>query len=771
MYVENEASFLAALRNGINLFAGAGFSIESKNDMGRMPVGGELADELREKFNLQNLDTLDLPKLHTIINATKSAELDHYLRQRFNVASFDARYKMICYFAFKSIFTTNIDNLFQCIFSANDQKYLNDVYQRGSASGIREAVDLIQLHGSITDHERPFTFSTLDLAAASSVDPDRWNLLRQRLAENPTIYWGYSLSDAGTLETLRSSTGPNSTVGDAWIQIRPDSVGTGIADYFRALNLQIIEAETSELLEYLSSHGNDKPLSVTPASRDLENIPSATDVVLRPIEDFFRGAAPLWSDVYNRSVGQAAPYRRIANNVAAGKNTVLAGIPACGKTTLLMQIAALLDFDGPKLMYNAIEAPQAQFIRRQIGDGKALLILDNFAAGIDAFKIFSSAPNISIVAADRDYNISTITHLLKGEVVDIIGISEAVETDLTMVWRSIPARMRKRTQQKPKTIRGVRPTISEFVRSNITGRSLDDRIVDYIKDIREQDVDQATMIVLACYLHRSGAPLSMDVAIAFFRENITDFGSLYDMMKVVGDILHEYDDDDWDSDQDYFAARSNSLAENVIEGVPGSLLRQVLINFHENVSPLRISSYDVFKRKGYDSKVFSKAFHKWREGADLYDQIYEKTNNLFVLQQKGLFLSSKGIYDEAFHSIEKARGLYRGKPNWSIENSYNVILFHSNIYKASAHDEAFEICSRALKGIAACFRHDTRKGRHALAYAGLALRLSKEIVSDMNLVNLQLAEEMLEKAKELEEWYTGIKYSLKDVRTRITELS
>lgn len=767
--IENEASFLAAIRTRMNLFAGAGFSIAAASATGPIPVGATLADELRDRFNLDSARVLDLPKLCTIIGSSRSHELNPYLKSRFTVTDFDARYKAIGSLAFSSIFTTNIDNLFYAIYKGNNRKFVNDVYQRGTFSATREAVDLVQLHGSVTDDTRPYTFGTLDLAIASTVDPDRWNFLRQRLMEAPTLYWGYALSDAGTLQSLRSASGPHSAVGEAWIQVRPGT-DTGVLDYYRALNLQIIEADTTDLLKYLEEKAREHILTAPPASQNLENVPSGSDYVSRPIEDFFRGAAPQWSDIANKALVQLAPYRRIADNIQSSKNTIITGIPSCGKSTLLMQIALCMPFAGPKIIHSGLSEPQAQLLRRQIGSGKALVILDNVASDIYAFKALVGVPNICIIAADRDYNISTIGHLIDGGEVDIMGVSEASEGDLSKVWQSIPPRMRKRFQKRPPTSEGVAPTVSELVRHNITGGSLDDRIVEYVKSILLRDSDQANMIILACYLHRCGSPLSMDVAIAFFRNRIDDFDALYRMMGDVGDLLLEHDEIFFDDDQDYFFARSHSLAENVLQGVPGSVLREVLVTFHSQVSHLRISSYDTFKRKGYDSRLFERAFPKWREGAELYDQIYEKTSNSFVLQQRALFSSARGEYQEAFRDIEMARGEYRRGPNWSIENSYNVILFNANFSIVKESPDALVICLRALSGLEACFRQDKRKGRHALSYAGLALKLSKEHFDETTIPQLKAAYEMLSEAKVREEWFTGIRYAQKDVRRRINEL-
>lgn len=49
--IENEHSLKEAFRSGVNLFVGAGFSIDAKNKKGdKLPLGKNLALELCEKF-------------------------------------------------------------------------------------------------------------------------------------------------------------------------------------------------------------------------------------------------------------------------------------------------------------------------------------------------------------------------------------------------------------------------------------------------------------------------------------------------------------------------------------------------------------------------------------------------------------------------------------------------------------------------------------------------------------------------------------------------
>lgn len=772
--IENEASFLTAMRSRFNLFAGAGFSVLAQSAAGPLPVGGALAGELRTRFGVDAGASLDLPQLHTLINASHPQELDEYIRERFKVSTLDDRYAVIEKLAPQAIFTTNVDDLFQNIFRNSQSHYLNDVYAQGASLSTRTAVELIQLHGAVSDTTRTLTFGTLDIAAAASRDPDKWAFLRQRLAQSPTLYWGYSMSDSGTLQSLRTGNANPSTIGDAWIQIRPNSAETALADYFRALNLQIIVADTGDLLEYLSHKSPSGSERIELAEPALENLPPTSDVAARPLEDYFLGAAPSWSDIYGGGLQRTSHYRTIADRVAAGRNTVVAGIPASGKTTLLMQVAAHAPFDGPRLMFDGLNAAEAGLIRRRIGNGRALVVLDNVASDADSLSILAGAPNAVIVAADRDYTLSSVTNIVSRSRTEIIGVTALTNPDLQAIWHSIPLRIRSKRLQMPPTTSGVALSALEFIKGNVSGQLLGERLADHVSVMLKEDPDQAHILILACYLHSARVPLSMDVALAFFRDRITDYRTIYAMLESVGALLQEYEGVLDQNDQDYFSARSMIVSETVIDGVASSALRAVLQRFHTSISPLRVPGFKTFKRRGYDFRLFTKAFPRFHEGIELYNHILEKPEidrDPYVVQHKALFLAEHRQFEDAFREIDRARGARNRKQvNWTIENSYNKILFRANIDKADRLTEAAELCARALSGLREAYEKDSRKGTHALVYADSAIRFSRAILTEETVSQLELALEMLTEVISSESWLDRPKYARGDVQRRLREL-
>lgn len=202
--IDNEASFHAALAQGINLMLGSGFSVLAQDvDNEALPVGDVLAQELRERYELDEQQDLTLPQLYSIIAARDREAADVFLTRRFTVGSFDPRYLVLLRLNVRAIFTTNIDNLPQNIYARSLDHYLNDLATRGPVYKDKAAVDLLTLHGSVLDDSRPYRFTSLEVASSFDADPTYWQVFRQRLTAAPTLFWGYSLSDAAALEALQ----------------------------------------------------------------------------------------------------------------------------------------------------------------------------------------------------------------------------------------------------------------------------------------------------------------------------------------------------------------------------------------------------------------------------------------------------------------------------------------------------------------------------------------------------------------------------------------
>lgn len=436
MEIDNAASLRYALLSGINVFGGAGFSVLARDDEDRaMPVGTQLSDELRQRFALEGTAGLNLPQLYTLLARTHKDDVDAFLRKRFRVHKYDPRYEAMRRIAIDCWFTTNIDDLPHRIFQDSQQSYLNDLNVNGPTYADRRAIDLVMLHGSVSDRDRRLRFGTIDVASAFNADPDRWRYLRHRLRTSPTVFLGYSLQDAAALEALATEGGR--TLSETWIQVRPSEQHSGTADYFKALDFQLVVGDTVQFLNYLT-HNLPKEGSTIPRDRSKaktralfpnDAVPAPSEVPSRPVADFFRGFAPGWSDVFSQTVRRIGHYRTIVESVRAGSPTIVTGIPGSGKTTLLMQIVSDLDFDGHKILLDGSTREKAEMVVRLLDGAPALVGVDNITNHVDVFNVFRDASNVSLIAADRDYNLSSSLHRLDRTAVRIIDVTELSDAD------------------------------------------------------------------------------------------------------------------------------------------------------------------------------------------------------------------------------------------------------------------------------------------------------------------------------------------------------
>ena len=333
MEIENRETFLKVLSGEINLFLGAGFSLLATDaDHTPLPDGAQLASELRNQFNI-TLPDLDLAKLCTVIAATDGRGLDAYLRKRFRVADFDPRYLALEHLHINSIFTMNIDDLIQRLYQQSTTSYVNDlsltvlVFRDRRAHrflicapwlGLALRPPLYVLEHWMCCHRLRGGIPT----AGVTYRPDCG---RARLCSGATRF----ASHAGTLQAVAKACYrtecPHRTHGP-WSAVPDSPANSGIVDYFRALNLQIIIADTADVLDFLAARVPRSTAALDVRSTDTrlmfpnEFVPLPTEVPSRPITGFFRGAAPIWSDIYSGALHRTAHYRTIREAIAGGRN-------------------------------------------------------------------------------------------------------------------------------------------------------------------------------------------------------------------------------------------------------------------------------------------------------------------------------------------------------------------------------------------------------------------------------------------------------------------
>lgn len=766
MNVENEHTLKEALLNGVNLFLGAGFSVGAKDSAGvNLPLGRDLLKELQEEFGV-GID--DLHNYCTLLERTRRDRFYDFLLQRFTVSTFDGYYRSLSIINVKSIFTTNIDDLIPKVFNGIDNKYLNNNRVSGESVD-SSAVNYLPLHGNVDAPQDGFVFGLNQLANVYNSNRRVWSFFSNAIEKYPTVFIGYNMADYSTISAMTNMrTFQSNAQKDKWIVLYQSSVQE--KEFFSTLGFNIIEASTREFMEYVpkllanqksplvQEYVIEKAFAANLIPKNNKNMSS------RPIEMFFKGLAPSWNDILSNALYKTHYFGQIQESVYnSSVDTIVIGSPLSGKTTLAMMVGFNIQFNGPKLFFQDFTLSRAEYVAKIIGKQKALIIIDNFANDVEAFKLICSLHNVAVVGVDRSQNYGIVDHLLQEENYDIINVTELSSVDVQGVLDSLPVSIKQNDVSKQG--KAYDDSIFEFVIRHIKGQSLSQRYALYMHELENEDSPLAEFLVLCAYMHLCRVPLSMEVAISYFSDEFS-YQDVYDMEKQLSDQLK---DNEMTTAIDMFHPRSNYLADAVMRSASADLLRCVFEGVIEKVHPLMIYNYDVFRKWAFDHELISKAFPRWQDGMRFYETAFLYDNeNPFVLQHGALYLSSKRKHKEAFQWIDRAITLTHDK-YFSIRNSHAIIMFEAN-YDVSTAD-AQRAMDKSMEILRNCYKTDKRRTFHAITYANQAIKYSNKYATLVAKSQLQTSIEWLEEERKSCTWKYEIVSLLDKVKEQLNVLS
>jgi hypothetical protein len=740
------ATLEAAFKTGVNLFLGAGFSLYARDHKNHnLPAGATLAAELINYFGLTELSSLSLDRLCEVMKAKDLEKFNEFLVNRFRVQTYDKKYDALIQINTATIFTTNIDNLINKIYAKSAIKHVNDLVLSGAAHRDTTAVDFIPLHGHVDHPIKHFDFGTVELASAFARDPDRFRVLTHKLQTHPTLYWGYGMNDAGPLNALEPRLRDNRPIKPKWILLREP--GLAEIEYFSALKFNIIIGDTADMLDLIGGVKAAPKLDPTHFLEQFasDRIPTITDVPPRPSTAAFLGAAPSWYDVLGNRLYKTAHYSELIDRIHAGRNILIVGIPQCGKTTLLMQIASGLETTAHVLFPGHLTSEKAvQIGNATSGHRKAIIFVDDASASVLGLNALLSCSTVQAVAADRNLSIEIVGHLLNRKNLQLYDASDLKDDDVAAVIKSIPASIAIEPSIVPEVAQGRSPSIFEIIAKNVRGRALVDKYRDILRELERKNRELHDLFVMICYLRACRTPVSFEVAWAFL--GVHDYKDVYARMEALGALLAEFDatlDSEIESNQDFFVARSDIIARAVIEQCSQQGFRRVFERFHEQVSPFRIPEYGTFKRAAYDADFATKAFPDWNDGAEFYKRIFEIDENYYLLQQGALYLKGRNRFKEAFQFIDRALEMSRGL-NPRIKNTHAIILFDANLSFAGSNPEARRSLEDAMQILQRCRTLDKRRSSyHAYTFADQATRYFDIFPDQKGKQYLLLAEKWL----------------------------
>lgn len=761
MDIEKTNSFKEALSSGINLFVGAGFSRLARDCDGKaLPTGGELLAELNEHFKK---DCNDLSMLATILRSTSDERFVKFLSRRFTVGSFDDLYKNLNLIAVSYYFTTNIDNLIPKIIESNPRGYLHDIRDYGEATD-GKAICYLPLHGNVDRPGEGYVFSTTEIATIFSNAPRIWQYLALATEKRPTLFLGYSLRDTSTIQALFSQRHTRlSAQKDKWILLY--SPGEDEVQYFNALGFNIIRGSISDFLSELPSLTGPKS-STNPAkgARHIKElfkanlIPESTaGLPARSIIHYLQGIEPDWGDILSGNIVKTSQYGNAVDSLHdPARHTIVTGAPLCGKSTVAMQAAAAVGGYELKLRFFDLTEAKAEYILKNIGAAKALIMVENFADDVGAFLKLSGQRNIKLLGVARSTDYGIVSHLISKEQFDTVNVTEVTNADLQSVYKSLPKNSKSEAMRyHHENDKYRRDTIFEFVLQNIKGQSIADR---YRSILEKSHPDHVEFMVLCAYMHYCRIPLSIEVAASYFSDRY-EYSEMFSLKSTLDDLLKEFEGED--AGIDYYYPRSYHLADVILNNTKHEVLRKVMWGIVNNVPQVQIPQYRTFQRKAFDHRIISKAFGKWKDGCEFYEAAFAYDyDNPYVLQQQALYLSGKKQYNLAFNIIDRAKTL-TNDTQFSIRNTHAIILFEANIQNPG--QKSIDQLDESMRILEKCYRDDKRKTYHAIVFAEQALRYFQKLQSGTSKSYLQTAQKWLAEERDKNAWNRECAQSLATV--------
>lgn len=772
--IEEKNTFDKVLRTGISFFLGAGFSVLAQDKKGNMlPCGDRLLDEIKTIFP-KVADFSDLSKVSTVLEKSIEKEtFRKYLSERFTVHKYDELYNNLINIKINNIFSTNIDDLVFKVWenNLNSNQYINNTLAMGENGNVN-VINYYPVHGCVLNHDRDYIFSNIKIASAYSAQNGSWESLKLTVSSSPIIFWGWSFNDSDIIEAIYSSYGKK--VDDnsrKWVVLHePEDYEIA---FYKSLNFSIINAGTKELLEYLGTVGGEereetgKILNVPKQYQ----IPSMIKEASYPIKNFFEGDIPRWSYIFSEQIIKTHHYKKIEDLIHGGKNVIVIGVPASGKTTLMMQLASGIDSDRQK---HILYAPTLMEVRKYIsliGNEKVLVFIDECLNDYHILMELKNKRNIQIIGFERDNKYESIVHrLIENKFqYELYDVSDIDEQDITRIIESIP-----KSIYTGRIVELRDKTIFETIRKHTNIPVMEERFATALRELYSYDQVATELFLMISYVHSCGVPISYDMIYSYLEEH--DYQKVYDVIRRVGKMVTLCYDQDFGflgeldfEDQDYYKCRTRFLSELIMKRVPNYKLMRIMLNkFVEKVPSFKICRFDLFKNSAFDADLVTRYFTKYEEGIDFYNKCLEIEDSAFVYQQMALYASRKRKYKDAFMWIDKAKNCVKSNI-FSIRNTHAIILFNANINKENSDGSVVATLHQSLEILQDCYKNDLRRGFHARIFGELILKLHDTYGYDEVEKYVGVANEWLEKEmKSINNGVSSIK-KMREIQTEIVE--
>lgn len=440
--VDQMEAFRSGLKAGsYNLLLGAGASMDAKNELGDLPGGNAL------KNNLCKIkDVSEAYSLQRVFSLLNSQEVNEHVFQRFVNCVPGPTAKLISSFVWKRIFTWNIDDVLENAYDSKEARqelislHFSDDY--AETSTLAELL-LVHLHGSVKTPDKGYVFSRNEYINQIRNISHWMTVLTQFMQTEPLIISGTSLDEIDldfylshrTLTSSRDDRGPSILV-----EMNDDAV---TQDLCRRHNLLHFVGHSHEFFSYCDQIIPNRPTPIelipyetqrllpaeTPKASalafhsDFEIVPATaqqSDVASR----FLYGHSPSWDDLAsNLDISRSVVGRIIVDVERRLQDADLARLilitenAGFGKTTILRRVAFELAGRGVRCLFcSALSRIDFRIISLiDLIDGPLVIFVDNLsdqASSISDLITRLEKKDLVIVAAERAYRLRYLRQVL-----------------------------------------------------------------------------------------------------------------------------------------------------------------------------------------------------------------------------------------------------------------------------------------------------------------------------------------------------------------------
>jgi len=428
MFTKPQSEFLLRRlqRNEVVLFVGAGFAIEATNRHNeKLPTGKQLSEKIWSFIDMPGV--YDETPLQTMYDALlnkgkKIDEIKKFLEDIFYVRNFPDYYNYITLPYWHKIYTTNIDNLLEKIYSSSSQKFQILKYPRDEFQDVDKSLETIQfvyLNGKTPCEPNELIFSKKQYARNLNALQPLYHQFVNDYSTTTTVFLGTSIDEPifeqyiAARETRPSSISehrPQSFLIDPHISPAREFL---LKELY---NIIPVKASTEEFFNWINDNRDnifDKigTLKITfPSLADLYNKSKEKEIRLlgsffsdfslgfnkiNPFgtakvknKNFLLGTSPTWDDIYSNIDAPRKITKEIFNFIENAiteepkkiKIVSLLGSAGSGKSTILKRLGLKLAQNGRTVFLSYSEyIPECASIVKTLDslNEKVILFFDN----------------------------------------------------------------------------------------------------------------------------------------------------------------------------------------------------------------------------------------------------------------------------------------------------------------------------------------------------------------------------------------------------------